>query len=268
MTRPPAFQFYAKDWTSSTVSLSLAAKGTHISLLAWSWDNGPVPLDLDAIARIVGANPNQFSSVWDEVKSRWNTTNGGRVNARLESERRKQRSFRRLQAAKGRAGAEARLSRGSTAGPTEHPTERKPSSSLSSSSSSSTSIATTPTGKETRLTARADGDQRFDLFWTAYPNKKAKIQARKAFEGLSPSEDLLGRILSAISEQARSDQWTKDRGAFIPYPASWLNAKRWEDEPAAPLPSRQLTKGGKGNASRDAGQRAIQRMIDRGEVKT
>ena len=33
-------------------------------------------------------------------------------------------------------------------------------------------------------------------------------------------------------------------------------------------PAKIETKGGKGNASRDAGQRAIQRMIDRGEVKT
>ena len=111
-------------------------------------------------------------------------------------------------------------------------------------------------------------EQRFDRFWAAYPNKKAKPRARGSFWKLSPSEDLLGRILSAISEQSRSDQWTKDRGAFIPYPASWLNAKRWEDEPAAPLPSQQLTKGGKGNASRDAAQWAIQGMIDRGEVKT
>jgi hypothetical protein len=30
-----------------------------------------------------------------------------------------------------------------------------------------------------------------------------------------------------------SAEWTKDGGQFIPHPATWLNQKRWEDEPMA-----------------------------------
>jgi len=28
----------------------------------------------------------------------------------------------------------------------------------------------------------------------------------------------------------KSPEWTKDNGKYIPYPATWLNAKGWEDE--------------------------------------
>ena len=28
----------------------------------------------------------------------------------------------------------------------------------------------------------------------------------------------------------RLDQWKKDSGRFVPYPATWLNNRRWEDE--------------------------------------
>ena len=37
-------------------------------------------------------------------------------------------------------------------------------------------------------------------------------------------------MLSAIAKHKNTDQWKKDNGQFIPNPASWLNARRWEDE--------------------------------------
>lgn len=74
----------------------------------------------------------------------------------------------------------------------------------------------------------------FDSFWAAYPRKTAKPKAAQAFARLSPDATLLGTMLAAVSAQSRSEQWTKDGGQFIPHPASWLNARRWEDEaPAA-----------------------------------
>ena len=37
-------------------------------------------------------------------------------------------------------------------------------------------------------------------------------------------------MLNAISKQKESALWKDNGGLFIPYPASWLNGKRWEDE--------------------------------------
>ena len=76
----------------------------------------------------------------------------------------------------------------------------------------------------------ASDDARFVEFWTAYPRKKSKGQALKAWKRLAPSADLLRAILTAITTAKASQDWKRDNGQFIPYPATWLNARGWEDE--------------------------------------
>lgn len=70
----------------------------------------------------------------------------------------------------------------------------------------------------------------FDAFWNAYPKKKDKVRARASFEKLKADDELLRIILAAIDEQRMSEDWQKENGRFIPYPATWLNGHRWEDE--------------------------------------
>ena len=78
----------------------------------------------------------------------------------------------------------------------------------------------------------------FDRFWGAYPRKVSKADARKAFAKLNPDGELVEAMLRALDWQKRLPEWTKDGGQFIPYPATWLNACRWEDEPeGSPKPS-------------------------------
>jgi len=69
---------------------------------------------------------------------------------------------------------------------------------------------------------------RFDEFWKAYPKKKNKGQAEKAFKRINGTS--LDTLLSAIESAKKSPEWTKENGQYIPYPATWLNAKGWEDE--------------------------------------
>ena len=70
----------------------------------------------------------------------------------------------------------------------------------------------------------------FEEFWTAYPKKKAKEAARKAWAKLKPDETLGKEIIQAVIESANTKDWLKENGKYIPYPASYLNGKRWEDE--------------------------------------
>jgi hypothetical protein len=72
---------------------------------------------------------------------------------------------------------------------------------------------------------------RFNLFWKAYPKKAAKPNAEKAFEKIDPDESLLDAMLSAIAWQSQTEDWIKESGNFIPHPATWLNGRRWEDQP-------------------------------------
>ncbi|WP_342620837.1 hypothetical protein [Rhodoferax sp. GW822-FHT02A01] len=70
----------------------------------------------------------------------------------------------------------------------------------------------------------------FEKFWKAYPKKVAKDAARKAFEKRKPDQTLLDKMIGAVQVQTTSEQWQKDKGQFIPNPATWLNQGRWEDE--------------------------------------
>lgn len=74
------------------------------------------------------------------------------------------------------------------------------------------------------------GLERFDEFWEAYPRKTGKENARKAWAKIKPDDSLVNEILNAVRSQARTDQWQRDGGQYIPHPATWLNGKRWEDE--------------------------------------
>jgi len=68
----------------------------------------------------------------------------------------------------------------------------------------------------------------FDEFWKAYPRKCDKQRARKAWAKLRPPP--LKAILDALAWQRELPDWCKENGAFVPYPASYLNGRRWEDE--------------------------------------
>lgn len=76
-----------------------------------------------------------------------------------------------------------------------------------------------------------DSDSNFALFWSAFPRRVSKQAAIKAWAQLKPTPELVDTILAALAWQVRQPSWTKDGGAFVPYPASWLNGRRWEDEP-------------------------------------
>ena len=70
----------------------------------------------------------------------------------------------------------------------------------------------------------------FEQFWKAYPKKKSKGQAEKAFFKINPDEQLLAIMIAKIEQAKKSEDWIKEKGKYIQYPATWLEAKGWEDE--------------------------------------
>lgn len=73
----------------------------------------------------------------------------------------------------------------------------------------------------------------FDEFWSLYPKKVGKGAAERAWAKIRPDEQLRATIQAAIQRAMTSADWVKDSGQYIPHPATWLNQKRWEDEPMA-----------------------------------
>ena len=83
----------------------------------------------------------------------------------------------------------------------------------------------------------------FENFWKTYPKCQRKIEKAKCRDWwLAKKLDAnqIDRLMQALDIDKKSRDWTKDTGAFIPLPMTWLNKRRWEDtlednkpEPAA-----------------------------------
>ena len=82
---------------------------------------------------------------------------------------------------------------------------------------------------ESNVRARED-DEIFDAFWSAYPKKVGKGDARRAFGKVPKS--VWPKLVPAVEAQKNSRQWQEEGGRFIPNPATWLNQGRWDDEAA------------------------------------
>lgn len=72
----------------------------------------------------------------------------------------------------------------------------------------------------------------FDKFYKIYPKKKDIEEARLAFQDYHSWEDLkeIEKDLIELKRAKRDPEWLKQNGQFIPYPATYLRNRRWEDE--------------------------------------
>ena len=76
---------------------------------------------------------------------------------------------------------------------------------------------------------KSNYDDVFDIFWNAYPKKIGKVYAKKCFEKIKPSAELVDKMVIAINEQKQTDMWKESNGKYIPNPSTWLNQQRWDD---------------------------------------
>jgi hypothetical protein len=75
-------------------------------------------------------------------------------------------------------------------------------------------------------------DAAFAKFWDSYPRKLAKPKARKAFEdAIKKRKADPAAIVDAAALFGDHCRRTNKDPQFVPYPASWLNAERYNDAP-------------------------------------
>jgi len=67
----------------------------------------------------------------------------------------------------------------------------------------------------------------FLWFWEEYPNKKAKLDALKAWKQTADVRPETEELIAAIAKQKNSDEWMR---GFAPYPAKWLRQGCWDNE--------------------------------------
>lgn len=87
------------------------------------------------------------------------------------------------------------------------------------------------TGENTCASADAervsDPDVDFDAWYAAYPRKRGKGQAVKAYRAARKKASAQV-LLDAI--RAQHDTLTARGPEYVPYPATWLNGERWADD--------------------------------------
>ncbi len=95
-----------------------------------------------------------------------------------------------------------------------------------------------PTNRRRNREPKAAPDwkpERFEGFWRMYPVKKSKQAAIRAWDSLRPDDGLLAVMGRALQRQMAGEDW--QRGFGIPYPATWINGRRWEDEDGTAPPA-------------------------------
>jgi uncharacterized protein YdaU (DUF1376 family) len=235
--KPPAFQFYVKNWISSTKTMSLEDKGAHVEMMAWSWDNGPLPTSESKRARLLGLTLSAFRRVWAEIGDKWVPIDTGFVNLRLEQQRAELEARRVEQSNRGKKGADNRWHKHGVS------IQQAVADSVLTDSSASASALTedqdqnqdqdqTPAPRRRRVkrTEPAYTDA-FKAFWSLYPRREKKPQAFAAWQEIGPNDALQAEIASALAWQVNQPKWHEDGGQYIPHPTTWLNNRRWEDEP-------------------------------------
>jgi hypothetical protein len=78
-------------------------------------------------------------------------------------------------------------------------------------------------------------EEEFNEFWKAYPRKVERLEAKKAFEKAFKTHGQ--SVIDGARRMAEDPNIPPKQ--FIPYPASWLNAGGWDNEP---FPERQKSK--------------------------
>ena len=92
-----------------------------------------------------------------------------------------------------------------------------------------------PSRKRTRKPKEAPDwkPERFEKFWEAYPKGKSKQAAIRAWDALKPDDATLRNMAIGLMRDMGSDQWKDPH--YIPHASTWINQRRWEDEPDKPI---------------------------------
>jgi uncharacterized protein YdaU (DUF1376 family) len=143
--KPPAFQFYASDFSDGTDDYTLTEVGGYIRLLCSQWSKGSIPGDNpNKLAGIMRCTPATAKNVWASISEKFERGDDGRWrNAKLEDVRREQSAFRATKSRDGKKGAETRWHKDAMAIAVP-PDSQSQNSNSSSSSSSSTSVIQVP----------------------------------------------------------------------------------------------------------------------------
>lgn len=231
MNKRPSIQFYPADWLKATdlQLCCMATQGVWINLMCRMWETheeGKIRATADEFCKLLGCSEKVFSQFLKDSKAH-GFCDVTKRNAHVTIIcRRMHRAYIARDGTKTRVKEHrARAQRSRNAKVT--------------SPSSTTSSTTTTTTKNKGAKHKSEPKEyttSFLAFWKAYPRHDGKFKAAQAFDKAGGDEELLGKIVAALEWQKPA--WTDPQ--YIPHATTYLNQRRWEDEPTKALSAQDV----------------------------
>ena len=233
MNKPPAFQFYPKDFLmdDKVAVMNLEQKGAYVVLLSYCWNNKGLSREQDDLKELCG-NPENWPQIWEKVGKCFYEKNGKLFNKRLLKEFNKQKEWRKKSSL---GGIQSGISRGKKVEANKKGGSSKNGSTKSEpkANSSSPSSSSSPINKDIKKDGQntKDFDPLFEEFWKAYPKKIAKEYAKEKFmilarKGLVP--DLI-KATHGYLDFLKSQRIKRNFEQEPLNPATFMMKNRWRD---------------------------------------
>lgn len=194
MSKDPAFLFYAQDWITGTLTMTMEERGQYITILAVMHQTGR--LDEKTISFLVG-------NVSDNLKNKFSIdTNGLWFNTRLEEEMDKRAKF-----------AESRRKNGLKGG--------RPKASVKPSGKPNGKPINNHTENEDEYVIDVNKEDLFEKFWTLYSKGVTRIPSQREWSNIDKDEYI--KILEHVPKYVKATpKYRKD-------PVNYLKDRAWLD---------------------------------------
>lgn len=238
-TRAKGYRFeldYERILQSDTWALA-SMRQRPLLLMAWfvAWQQTPcgsLPDSDELIAARIGMDTAEFQQNRVILLRGWEKADDGRLYHPVVSEMVLEMLARKTRETQRKANYREKM-KGQTVPYLSHGTDTGQTRDSTGSDDTGTGTGIKRSKPSCSPSASGPSDDGFATFWEKYPRKISKAAAEKAWKKAKPD---LQTVLNTIERAKASTDWQKDKGQFIPYPATWLNDRRWEDEIAG-IPS-------------------------------
>lgn len=218
---------YVRDFKAKTGHLSLAEKGAYSVLMDEYWERqGPLPADDKALCRLLGAFPDEWAEVRENVLAFFKEQEGKLYHKRIEEEIKNaaakyEAKAERMAKARAKRWAEnGQIIEQKTDGETEQITEAKTNQIITGETPSPSQV--------TKVTPRCSlGEE----FWQAFPHPPNRGSKSKVVEKINklPEQEQRDALASLAAHKAAIDETRKRNKDFQPCMAeTFVNGRRWE----------------------------------------
>ena len=221
------YQFNIADYRKDTTHFSMLEHGAYRQLLDWLYlEQKPLPTETQVVMRRLSAKSESerlaVQTVLDEM---FTLTENGYIQGRVMHEIANYEHKGDIARVNGKAGGRPKKPIETQVVILDNPEVTQTKAKSLTHKPINSIIKTPPTPTKINFL-----DNGFLEFWFSYPKKTGKDKALQAWMKKKPKVD---DVLTALNWQKQSEQWQKEKGQFIPNPATYLNEGRWQDEPTS-----------------------------------